>query len=191
MTHQRWRRLPEILTTLEDLELPLLSWGVTDASLNTDEVRAILADAVTADLDARVTDVPSEDEYLSELRTRALLHHVPGTSPARYRTRLAEGLRLLSNLRQLFPPGPNASQQWWRAGLPLVADYRLHVAPRRYPRRDIPQTLLSHSWQVATGGRRCTRKSRATWSPVGSSRRSRWPRRKRYSPPPPTPAAAA
>lgn len=155
MIDQRWRRLPEILTALEDLELPLLSWGVTDTGLSTDEVRAVLADAVTADLLARATDVPGEDEYLSALTTRALLHHVPGTSPARYRTRLAEGLRLLSNLRQLFPPGRNASQQWWRAGMPLVADYRLHVGPRRYPRRDIPPDAVVA--QLAT---------RDGWSPL-------------------------
>lgn len=138
MTLHRWRRLPEILSALEDLELPLLSWGVTDTGLSADEVHAVLAAAVTTDLVAGVTDAPTEEEYLSVLTTRALLHQVPGTSPARYRTRLAEGLRLLSNLRQLFPPGRNAVQHWWRAGVPLVADYRLHVGPRRYPCRDIP-----------------------------------------------------
>lgn len=138
MTEDRWLRLPEILNALEDLELPMLTWGITETSLSADEVRIVLAEAVTADLVARVADVPSEDEYLSALTSRALLHHVPGTSPARYRTRLAEGLRLLSNLRQLFPPGRNASQRWWQAGLPLVADYRLQVGPRRYPHRNIP-----------------------------------------------------
>jgi len=43
MIHERWRRLPEILTSLEDLELPLLSWGVTDTGLSVDEVRGLFA----------------------------------------------------------------------------------------------------------------------------------------------------
>ncbi len=131
MTDRRWARLPRILDALEDLELPLLSWGVTDVGLSAAEVQSVLADAVTADLLEGVATPPTEAEYLTELTRRALLHHVPGTSPARYRTRLAEGLRLLSTLRQLFPPGNGAPPEWWRNGVPLVADYRLHVGARR------------------------------------------------------------
>ncbi|MCH6470688.1 protein DpdJ [Sinomonas terrae] len=158
MIEDRWRRLPEILNALEDLELPMLTWGITETSLSADEVRAVLAEAVTADLVAGVVDVPSEDEYLSALTSRALLHHVPGTSPARFRTRLAEGLRLLSNLRQLFPPGRNAPQRWWQGGLPLVADYRLHVGPRRYPQRNIPPHDVVAQLERRDG-----------WSPVHSA----------------------
>jgi ATP-dependent Lhr-like helicase len=130
--------LAGVLDALEDLELPLLSWGVTQASLTLDEVQAVLVEAVDADVRAGVADPPTEAEYLAELTRRGLLHHVPGTSPGRYRTRLAEGLRLLSELRQLFPPGGAAGPRWWRNGLPLVADYRLHAGPRRFPRREVP-----------------------------------------------------
>ena len=157
MTRERWHRLPEVLNALEDLELPLLSWGVTDTGISADEVRAIVAGAVTADLATGAADVPTEDEYVAELRARGLLHHVPGTSPARYRTRLGEGLRLLANLRQLFPPSAAAPATWWRAGLPLVADYRLHVDSRRYPARDVaPGALLARlsardGWTAAHG----------------------------------------
>lgn len=134
----RWARVPEVLTAMEDLELPLLSWGVTEAALSRDEVESVLVDAVTADLTRGIADGPTEDEYLQYLVQEALLHQVPGTSPARYRTRLGEGLRLLSGLRQLFPPGRSPAPNWWRNGIPLVADYRLDVAPRRYPRWDLP-----------------------------------------------------
>lgn len=137
MTDHDRQRLAEILTALEDLELPLLSWGITDTALASDEVHAVLAHAVTQDLRAGVADGPSEDEYLAALIARALLHRIPGSSPPQYRTRLAEGIRLLASLRQLFPPTTNAPQDWWRAAPPLVADYRLHVEPRRYPLRNV------------------------------------------------------
>jgi ATP-dependent Lhr-like helicase len=150
MTDDHQRRLADVLTDLEDRELPLLSWGVTDTALTDDEVRAVLSDAVTHDLMSGVTDGPSEADYLSELTGRALLHRVPGSSPPRYRTRLAEGLRLLVRLRQLFPPPVTAPRDWWQPAPPLVADYRLHVEPRRYPRRTItPAETISRLAQRA------------------------------------------
>lgn len=155
MTDNHRQRLADILTTLEDLELPLLSWGVTDTALTSDEVHAVLSQAVTQHLMSGVADGPSEDEYLSALTSQALLHRVPGSSPPRYRTRLAEGMRLLVRLRQLFPPTATAPQDWWQAAQPLVADYRLHVEPRRYPRRDVtPDDTVTQLAQ------------RADWSPL-------------------------
>lgn len=143
MTADRLHRLPSILSLLEDLELPLLSWGVTDVGLTSDEVGSILTDSVMADLAAGVTDGPDEPEYLSALQARGLLHRLPASSPPLYRTRLAEGMRLLSGLRQLFPPSGNAPADWWQGGAPLVADYRLNVGPRRYPARNLsPQDVV-------------------------------------------------
>ena len=157
MTDNHRHRIADILTALEDRELPLLSWGVTETALSDDEVRAVLSDAVTHDLLSGTTDGPSEQDYLSKLTGHALLHRVPGSSPPRYRTRLAEGIRLLTRLRQLFPPPANAPRDWWQAAPPLVADYRLHVEPRRYPRRTItpPQTISKLA-------------QRAGWSPLHS-----------------------
>jgi ATP-dependent helicase Lhr and Lhr-like helicase len=133
----KWRHIPTILDALEDLELPLLAWGVTQSALSYDEVMQILMTAVDEDLSSGLTDGPDEKLYLAELKKRALLHQVPGSSPVQFRTRLAEGLRLLASLRQTFPPGKSAPPAWWRGGAPLIADYRLQVSPRRYPRRDI------------------------------------------------------
>jgi ATP-dependent Lhr-like helicase len=133
-----WSRLPEILNAFEDLELPLLAWGVTEVVINHDEAMAVVSKAVDADFASGETDGPDELAYLDELLRRALLHRLPGSSPPQYRTRLAEGLRLLSSLRQMFPPGQSPGAGWWRRGAPLVSDYRLRVEPRRYPRRDVP-----------------------------------------------------
>ncbi|MFD8386986.1 protein DpdJ [Streptomyces sp. NPDC059679] len=131
----------ELLNRLEDLELPLLSWGVTEGSLAEEDV----LDCIEECLDAYPNPpIPSAIEILREMQGRALLFKVPwpNDEEARYRTRFAEALRLTAGLRQLFrPPGDWAGDVpsgWWRRGKRLVADYRLHVRHRRYPERDIP-----------------------------------------------------
>ncbi|MEH2285024.1 MAG: DEAD/DEAH box helicase [Nostoc sp.] len=54
-----------------------------------------------------------------------------------FRTRMAEGVRLFARLRQLFP---NNS---WQTSPTLVADYRLQIRPRIYPKRYItPETVI-------------------------------------------------
>ncbi|HEY0640533.1 MAG TPA: protein DpdJ [Pseudonocardiaceae bacterium] len=133
-----------LLTALEDRELPLLSWGVTGGALTEDEVRATLTAAL-----AQRTDAPgvTPAEAQRHLLEHALLLREPASSPPRFRTRMAEALRLAARLRQLFwwqrgrmdSPAPPS---WWEQGRRLVADYRMHVAPRWYPRRDQPLAAI-------------------------------------------------
>lgn len=128
-----------LLSGLEDLELPLLSWGVTDGALSEAEVLGVIDDVLANHADG--TGSAGSVGVLDFLQDQALLFRVPGSSPPRYRTRIAETLRLTAQLRQLFPPretpgGPPPG--WWRAGRRLVADYRLYAAARRYPCRDTP-----------------------------------------------------
>lgn len=128
----------ELLSALEDLELPLLSWGVTSGTLAHDEVLETIDRHLAARRAEREHAEP--EEVLERLLRAALLFRIPRSSPPRYRSRLAETVRLTTRLRQLFGP-PDLAQppaRWWERGRPLVADYRLHVTPRRYPRRDIP-----------------------------------------------------
>jgi ATP-dependent Lhr-like helicase len=130
----------ELLSALEDLELPLLSWGVTGTALTLDEVLEVI-EAQRANVGDYGPPPPAADllEYLVE---EALLFKVPESSPPCYRTRLAESLYLTVQLRQLFPPRwlTQPPQGWWQQGRRLVADYRLHVAPRRYPDFDVDLT---------------------------------------------------
>lgn len=131
----------ELLNALEDLELPSLEWGVTSGMLSQDEVLEVIEGFVRqhpGDCQGKETD-----EVLDDLLNAALLFKIPAQSPPQYRTRLAETLRLTSRLRQLFPPKDptNPPMHWWETGPTLVADYRLHVAPRRYPARDVPATV--------------------------------------------------
>lgn len=139
---ERWARIPDILTTLEDLELPRLSWGVVDGFLSEAEVQEVLGDQVTADVHSGQPG-PTADEYLDRLISMGLVHPVSDAAQPRYRTRLSEGLRLLRRLRQLWIPHDRNTPGWWRSGALLVSDYRLRVAPRRYPRRetDVPELL--------------------------------------------------
>jgi len=134
--------LSEVLDALEDRELPLLSWGVTTGALAHDEITTLIDDMI----DAGRIDALRTSDVIDQLLANALLMRLPNTSPPRYRTRLAEALRLTTQLRQLFVPQNIASPaaRWWDNGKPLVADYRLHVASRRYPKRDLaPDDVLT------------------------------------------------
>ena len=124
-----------LLNGLEDLELPLLSWGVTDGALAEDEVLETVENAL-----ARRPDAPAlpASHVVQALINAGLLFPVPDSAPLTYRTRMAEALRLLTHLRQLFPGrGVDLNgSAWWQSYKSLVADFRVHVAERRYPRRD-------------------------------------------------------
>lgn len=127
--------LSALLDDLEDLELPLLSWGVTTGTLSKEEVEAIV--------EKHLGDWPLgtlSDDVIELLVDRSLLFAIPGCSPPKYRTRLSETIRLASTLRQLFPV-KSLTQGWWQRRPTLVADYRLHVATRRYPERDVATSV--------------------------------------------------
>lgn len=136
MTSVNEERLGDLLSRLEDLELPLLAWGVVDGFLSEDDVVRAIDEQRIVEFAAGSTEVPAAEEYLEVLVDRGLLFRQPTGDP-RYRTRFAETLRLLRLLRQLWPPKDANADGWWRAYAPLVADYRLQVSPRRYPKREL------------------------------------------------------
>lgn len=146
MTTDRWSGVPDLLNVLEDEELRLLSWGVVDGFLSADEVEA----AIDRQLDRDATDNSRElltvRDYVEHLLDQGLLLRLPDPTP-RYRTRLAETLRMLRNLRQLWPPADRTHVGWWRHASTLVADYRVRVGPRRYPQRDV--TLAEAAVQLS------------------------------------------
>src|SRR6478672_8572767 len=124
MTSVNEERLGDLLSRLEDLELPLLAWGVVDGFLSEDDVTTAIDEQRIAEFATGSTEVPAAEEYLEVLVDRGLLFRQPTGDP-RYRTRFAETLRLLRLLRQLWPPKDTNADSWWRAYAPLVADYRL------------------------------------------------------------------
>lgn len=136
MSLDPWASIADLLSNLEDLELPLLSWGVVDGFLSHADVEQAIDDQRLVDAGLTNAALPTGEDYLQHLLDTGLLHKLPDPNP-RYRTRLGETLRLLRTLRQLWPPNDRTAAGWWRNSRTLVADYRLRVAPRRYPRRSI------------------------------------------------------
>ncbi|TDC79154.1 protein DpdJ [Streptomyces hainanensis] len=131
--------LGQVLNDLEDLELQLLSWGITTGSISADEVFAAIDRTLATHKQAPPGATP--DDVREALLARALLFRVPRTSPPVYRTRIAEALRLTVQLRQHFPrwrPPDDPPAGWWRSSPRLVADYRLHAPRRRYPKPEVP-----------------------------------------------------
>jgi hypothetical protein len=138
------------LDRLEQREVRVLVWGLVDSALSETEVFEVL-NGVLDDPD-HGTHLASEkctlhaaEDLLTRLVELGLLFRVPerrvGEAP-RWRTRMAEGLRLMTRLRQLMPrhmerPGG------WIAAPTLVADYRLLWRRRRYPKRKLgPEEAL-------------------------------------------------
>ena len=129
----------EFLGQLERSEAGVLSWGLIDGFFSETEIEE-LADEYLAALASKGIESAHDSGWnlIETLLDLKLLWRVPDTQ--RYRTRMAEAVRLFARLKQIFPDPKNAA---WRTAPNLVADYRLFVRPRLYPRRDLaPTTLL-------------------------------------------------
>jgi hypothetical protein len=127
-----------LLDRLEREERRLLSWGFVEGAFDADELYAH-AEAVA--LEHSGTD---GDSLIRELLEATWLFQVPHDE-GHYRTRSAEVVRLLARLKQqrVFPATtPQQAEVLWRTSPPLVADYRLLVAARRFPRREFAAAVV-------------------------------------------------
>ena len=109
-------QLQKALTAVELREAALLAWGAVSAEWRRDEIVAVLAGQGDG------------ERLLDEMVDLALVVETPS---GHYRSRSAETVRLLANLRQAFRGEAMLS------GRPLVLDYRFIQRPRRRPRRNI------------------------------------------------------
>ena len=120
--------LDDLLSLIESRELMSLKWGYVDGSLAHDEVLT-LAHGLLAGTTVQI----QPDELIETLVERRLLFEFDGGSGVRrLRSRFAEGVRLLTRLRQIL--------HWrsWYDAPDLISDYRVDVRPRFVARRDIP-----------------------------------------------------
>ena len=122
----------QFLDFLEDLELPLLSWGIVDQGFSEDE---LLEHAETFLEEQNGWESFREtDELVDALERRNLLFSSGVGRGRHFSTRAHETLRLLTKLRQLFPG--HLSEGTWASAHRLVADFRFISRARAYPRRD-------------------------------------------------------
>jgi hypothetical protein len=124
MTEDDIRR---VLNEVEKRELPLLTWGVTNGTLSEPELED-LVQQVTPDVDV--------DDMLDALIDRGLIV-AKGLAEERYRSRMAETVRLATSLRQWF------HGRDWRTAPPLVSDARFLSQARVVPQRTKSAAELS------------------------------------------------
>ena len=118
----------DFLGQLERAEVALLSWGLVDGFFSRPELEDRAEQFLSARTDAAYA---SGADLIDSLIAEHLLWRLPNQE--RYRTRMAEAVRLFARLRQIFPDKQYSA---WRTAPALVADYRLIVRRRIFPRRD-------------------------------------------------------
>ncbi|MGA5537821.1 protein DpdJ [Mycolicibacterium nivoides] len=138
-----------LLDVIESHEDALLSWGVVDGGLSIDELHQIVLEWTLAH-----DPFGDVDAIIEEMQDHGLLFYDDALEPPRWRSRIAEGLRLIARLRQMFPA--NNAAEAWRRGTPLVADFRYMRRPRSFPRRDLDWTATLDGLTDPDGAlRRC------------------------------------
>jgi len=114
--------LETVLDAIEQREARLLVWGLVDGRLSRDEVEAVIDPLLDEALAKGLVAFMQASEVVAALRDKRLLFETDTVPYPGYRSRMAEGVRLLFRLRQLFPKhdGPTG----WQFARTLVADYR-------------------------------------------------------------------
>jgi hypothetical protein len=131
--------LSEFLSVLERQELGLLTWGVVHGGFLQEELDDLAADFLAANPRFDVT----REELLEVMRERRLIFNVGQADTPLFRSRMAEGVRLFANLRQILRNRP------WRTAPTLVADFRFVIRPRTYPERRITREEALEAWAAA------------------------------------------
>jgi hypothetical protein len=125
--------IDDLLSYLERRESRLLSWGFYDSTFRPNDIEhSLTTDAPRSLLRAwRVRRRAGErlDQLFARLADAGLLFR-PDPGNLAYRTRFAEGVRLLARLRQMF------RLEHWNTGPTLVSDIKLHIQRRKYPHQD-------------------------------------------------------
>ena len=125
----------DFLTFLERKEESLLHWGFHDLSNASSDIEDALENESSDELKEKWEELKNSGmsfrSLLRKMKQNDLLYQLPD-KPDEYRTRMAETLRLLGNLKQRF------SNNDWANAPKLVSDIKIHLRDREYPKRDIP-----------------------------------------------------
>lgn len=120
----------EFLSLLEQREARLLVWGAVDGSFLWEEIEEAAETFLQSNC---IKDFEDGYNLAKELLRKHLLFEFTDNGEQRFRTRMAETVRLMARLRQLFPS--DMSERRWMTAPTLVADYRFIARPRVYPVR--------------------------------------------------------
>ena len=124
--------LEKCLDAIEEMEARLLIWGIVDVKLSKDEFREKIGEL----LDKH--EPPSfiiSDKVIDALLEFKCIFQISVGEETFYRSRMAETVRLIFHLRQMFPKH-SKSDDWQRAPT-LVSDFRFIRRTRYFPTRSI------------------------------------------------------
>jgi hypothetical protein len=137
MTSVLTRLANEVLSSIEILEAQLLNWGFVSGSLDLRAALPDILDGLTGETKTLWLEAQQEgitaDAVLKNINVRKLAVRL---SNGNYRSRFAETIRLTYLLRQRF------SEEDWLTAPRLVADLRLDMQRRRYPKYNVPLSGL-------------------------------------------------
>jgi hypothetical protein len=137
MSDAQEKFLSQVLDVIEQSEARLLTWGIVDGFLTHREMVEFIEPLVDVALEEGMDEYVTADEVIEVILERKWVTCVEleqGTTG--YRSRMAETVRLLQRLRQLFPK--HAGTSGWQQAPTLVADFRFLRRRREYPRRNVP-----------------------------------------------------
>jgi hypothetical protein len=127
--------LLQCLDKIEQKETRLLVWGIVDSSFEKADLEEFLDPFLDKYLNAGNDHYFTSAEIVETLCDKGLLHRFSRNGFEYYRSRMAETVRLMSRLRQLFPRHRDVNG--WQQGATLVADYRFLRRRRKFPRREV------------------------------------------------------
>lgn len=140
----------DFLGELERAEARLLGWALVEGYFTKDELED-RAEAFIESVDAWNT-FSSGRELIGELeRLKLLFSWIVNGTEQRYRTRMAETVRLMAGLKQLFPKHLKRPGEWQNAPS-LVSDFRFLNRPRQYPERNQDPAGWLPEWSAGSPG---------------------------------------
>ena len=142
--------LSNVLDSIEERESRLLVWGIVDGAFQKAELDELIYPLIDSALEQGLTAFFNPDDVINELLDLKWLVEAELLDlSVGYRSRMAETVRLLQRLRQLFPKHTRQSNGWQEAPT-LVADFRFHRRRRQYPKRDLPAKEVLERIQSVT-----------------------------------------
>jgi hypothetical protein len=165
MSDLRSSFLSKVLNYIEERESKLLVWGIVDGAFLKEELSDIIYPLIDSALNSGNEEFFEPVEVVSSLIELKWLVEVELENGAvGYRSRMAETVRLLQRLRQLFPKHVKQPNGWQEAPT-LVADFRFQRRRRQYPRRDIPREVVLDKLGKVTGNQSTLAGARALLGP--------------------------